>query len=300
MMVAVQDGKSFSDAATVAGVTPKLSPLVTRNQGSADVPPELQRVLFGLKKNEATMVETPEGFVVAQLAEIVKPDAAADKAGYDQARAAIAKSIGNDMATVFVDALRRRAKPQTNQQAFDSVVQPRVRERAMNVSVTPGFAAFRLAYEAGRGSLVWRKTVADLETPVAAFLKLAHGQPNSFLLESVEGGAARGPLFGHRHAAGPDLALPGWARCGQPARPVGAACLRAGDQGAAGQPAGADRRNPAGGAGPSAADGRRAGRLSGLRHGAADGDAAGEEPRRRSACPKASWCARRCSRSSTT
>jgi anthranilate synthase component 1 len=62
----------------------------------------------------------------------------------------------------------------------------------MNVSVSPGFAAFRLAYEAGRGSLVWRKTVADLETPVAAFLKLAHGQPNAFLLESVEGGAARG------------------------------------------------------------------------------------------------------------
>src|ERR1700744_3269991 len=62
----------------------------------------------------------------------------------------------------------------------------------MNVSVTPGFAAFRLAYEAGRGSLVWRKTVADLETPVAAFLKLAHGQPNAFLLESVEGGATRG------------------------------------------------------------------------------------------------------------
>src|ERR1700753_3981652 len=62
----------------------------------------------------------------------------------------------------------------------------------MNVSVIPGFAAFRLAYEAGRGSLVWRKTVADLETPVAAYLKLAHGQPNAFLLESVEGGAARG------------------------------------------------------------------------------------------------------------
>ena len=124
MMVAVQDGKSFSDAATVAGVTPKLSPLITRNQGSAEVPQELQRVLFGLKKNEATMVETPDGFVVAQLAEVVKPDAAADKTGYDQARAAIAKSISNDMTTVFVDAVQRRAKPQTNQQAFDSVVQP--------------------------------------------------------------------------------------------------------------------------------------------------------------------------------
>src|SRR6202453_1974170 len=66
----------------------------------------------------------------------------------------------------------------------------------MNVSATGpgalGFTAFRLAYEAGRGNLVWRKTVADLETPVAAFLKLAHGKPNAFLLESVEGGAARG------------------------------------------------------------------------------------------------------------
>jgi anthranilate synthase component I len=62
----------------------------------------------------------------------------------------------------------------------------------MNVSVPPGFAAFRSAYESGRGSLAWRRGVADLETPVAAFLKLAHGKPNTFLLESVEGGAARG------------------------------------------------------------------------------------------------------------
>jgi anthranilate synthase component 1 len=62
----------------------------------------------------------------------------------------------------------------------------------MNVTLPPGFAAFRSAYDAGRGSLVWWRGVADLETPVAAFLKLAHGRPNSFLLESVEGGAARG------------------------------------------------------------------------------------------------------------
>ena len=62
----------------------------------------------------------------------------------------------------------------------------------MNVSVPPGLAAFTAAYASGRGTLVWRRGVADLETPVAAFLKLAHGKPNSFLLESVEGGAARG------------------------------------------------------------------------------------------------------------
>jgi anthranilate synthase component 1 len=53
-------------------------------------------------------------------------------------------------------------------------------------------AAFRAEYEAGRGALAWVRVVADLETPVAAYLKLAAGQPNAFLLESVEGGAARG------------------------------------------------------------------------------------------------------------
>ena len=34
--------------------------------------------------------------------------------------------------------------------------------------------------------------VSDLETPVGAFLKLALNEPNAFLLESIEGGSARG------------------------------------------------------------------------------------------------------------
>lgn len=62
----------------------------------------------------------------------------------------------------------------------------------MNTVQDPRFAAFCAAYEAGRGALVWRHRIGDLETPVAAFLKVAHGKPYSFLLESVEGGTARG------------------------------------------------------------------------------------------------------------
>ncbi len=54
------------------------------------------------------------------------------------------------------------------------------------------FAAFRAGFEAGQPQLVWRTLVADLETPVSAFLKLGAGRPYSFLLESVEGGAVRG------------------------------------------------------------------------------------------------------------
>jgi anthranilate synthase component 1 len=62
----------------------------------------------------------------------------------------------------------------------------------MNAAPNPRFETFRAAYDAGRGALVWRHDSADLLTPVAAFLKLAHGRAFSFLLESVEGGAARG------------------------------------------------------------------------------------------------------------
>ncbi|MBV9849074.1 MAG: anthranilate synthase component I [Armatimonadetes bacterium] len=44
--------------------------------------------------------------------------------------------------------------------------------------------------KASQGNLipVWREVLADMETPVSAFRKIAQGRPNSFLLESVEGG----------------------------------------------------------------------------------------------------------------
>ncbi len=56
----------------------------------------------------------------------------------------------------------------------------------------PSHQAFIEAHQAGRAQLVWTRLVADLETPVSAFLKLAHGAPMSFLFESVEGGDVRG------------------------------------------------------------------------------------------------------------
>jgi len=50
----------------------------------------------------------------------------------------------------------------------------------------------RAALAAGRPALVWRRQVADTETPVAAALKLIEPGRGDFLLESVEGGATRG------------------------------------------------------------------------------------------------------------
>jgi anthranilate synthase component 1 len=60
----------------------------------------------------------------------------------------------------------------------------------MNVSPPP--AKFAESYNAGKPQVVWARLVGDLETPVSAFMKVAAGQANSFLLESVEGGAVRG------------------------------------------------------------------------------------------------------------
>jgi anthranilate synthase component 1 len=60
------------------------------------------------------------------------------------------------------------------------------------MQISPGFDDFAASHAAGKPALVWTSLVADLETPVSAMLKLADGKPNSFLFESVEGGAVRG------------------------------------------------------------------------------------------------------------
>ncbi|MBN8807228.1 MAG: chorismate-binding protein [Sphingomonas sp.] len=58
--------------------------------------------------------------------------------------------------------------------------------------MTEGTASARAALAAGRPALVWRRQVADTETPVGAALKLIEPERGDFLLESVEGGAVRG------------------------------------------------------------------------------------------------------------
>jgi anthranilate synthase component 1 len=60
------------------------------------------------------------------------------------------------------------------------------------VTPAPDYEAFARGYAAGAAQVVWTRLVDDLETPVSAYLKIAHGRPYAFLFESVEGGAWRG------------------------------------------------------------------------------------------------------------
>jgi anthranilate synthase component I len=98
--------------------------------------------------------------------------------------------------------------------------------------VIEGLDAARAALASGRPGLLWRRQVADTETPVAAALKLLEPGRGDFLLESVEGGSVRGrhSLIGLApdlvfRATGGDAAInPHWltdrdafAPCAQPA-----------------------------------------------------------------------------------
>lgn len=53
-------------------------------------------------------------------------------------------------------------------------------------------ASAREALTAGRSALIWKRVIADTETPISAALKLIEPDRGDFLLESVEGGAVRG------------------------------------------------------------------------------------------------------------
>lgn len=55
-----------------------------------------------------------------------------------------------------------------------------------------GTEAARAALEGGKPALIWRRQVADTETPVSAALKLMEEGRGDYLLESVEGGETRG------------------------------------------------------------------------------------------------------------
>jgi anthranilate synthase component 1 len=55
-----------------------------------------------------------------------------------------------------------------------------------------GIERARAALAQGRSALVWRRQIADTETPISAALRLFEADRGDFLLESVEGGAVRG------------------------------------------------------------------------------------------------------------
>lgn len=66
--------------------------------------------------------------------------------------------------------------------------------------ISPGLPEFLQSAQQGHTSPVWADLLADVETPLSAYWKLAHDETHSFLLESVTGGEqlARYSIIGVR------------------------------------------------------------------------------------------------------
>ena len=117
LLAAIEKGQSIADAALVAGVTMRHSPLVDRATATEGMPAALQNVLFNMKKGDPVEVETPDGFVTAVLTEIKQADPKDDPAGYTQVRDRLNRETGDDVEQIFANALRARASPRINQPA---------------------------------------------------------------------------------------------------------------------------------------------------------------------------------------
>ena len=123
LLTAVNAGGSLADAATIAGLRTDTTPPIARSGATEGVPPQLAAPVFNLKPNEATMIETPEGFVVARLDGINAPEPASDPAAAAQMRVALNESLAQDVEMTYAAALRQRAKPTVNRPLFESLVQ---------------------------------------------------------------------------------------------------------------------------------------------------------------------------------
>jgi peptidyl-prolyl cis-trans isomerase D len=128
LLAATRAGTPLVTAASAKGIATQRLPPVPRPEGDiplpAGVPQELVQPLFGMAQGEATMVETPDGFVVAQLLTIDTPSPSSDSIGAAQLRTTLNQSVTSDATNLFVAALQRRTKITVNDAVLQQIAQP--------------------------------------------------------------------------------------------------------------------------------------------------------------------------------
>ena len=124
LLAAVKGGKTLAEAAREAGLGVREVGAITRDQRDGPVPPEILAPLFELKAQEPTMARTRDGFAVAQLLEVTRPDPAADPAALARTKTEGSQAMAGDIETEYVAALRNRADVRINARLLDSLAQP--------------------------------------------------------------------------------------------------------------------------------------------------------------------------------
>ena len=125
MLTAMKGGRTLQGVADPLGLQVTTTPPLTRDgQAPAGVPTNLIAPLFSLRQGESTMIETPDGFVVAQLSQIQTPNPDADPVGYQQLRASLSGNLADDMQAVFAGVVTARDNPRINQAVIQQIAQP--------------------------------------------------------------------------------------------------------------------------------------------------------------------------------
>jgi peptidyl-prolyl cis-trans isomerase D len=126
LLAAMRGGQTLEQAAEAAGIpSQRLGPFGRQPEPGAPgltVPPELLPILFGIGVDQPAMAPTRAGFAVAQLLEIVEPDAAAMAEALGNARRTVQSQMADDLEAQFAAALRARAAPRINPGLMQQVV----------------------------------------------------------------------------------------------------------------------------------------------------------------------------------
>jgi peptidyl-prolyl cis-trans isomerase D len=118
-----RSGQSLANAAWGTGLRVTRTLPLQRNRPQNGVPAELVQKLFTMKQNEATMVETNAGFVVAQLAAVLDPDPKDDSNNLTQTRDGLSRALHDDYLEIYATALRNDAKPTVRTNVIETLVQ---------------------------------------------------------------------------------------------------------------------------------------------------------------------------------
>jgi peptidyl-prolyl cis-trans isomerase D len=123
LLAAVRAGKPLPQAAQEAGVAggDRVGPFGREPGPGNPVPAELLAPLFEAKPGEATMVETRDGFAVAQLVEVVPAEPDADPLALGRLREQVEQAMAEDLEQQYMQALRRRAEVRINPGLLEQV-----------------------------------------------------------------------------------------------------------------------------------------------------------------------------------
>jgi peptidyl-prolyl cis-trans isomerase D len=124
LLAEVKGGQMLATASWGSGHQVIRTPKLVRNQGAKGIPAQLTQLIFTLKPHEATMVQTDQGFMVAQLADIIRPDPKADADEMANVRHGLGEAWADDLLVSYGTAVRDAAKPGVNTQVFEKLVQP--------------------------------------------------------------------------------------------------------------------------------------------------------------------------------